>query len=163
MLVYIVRHAWAGQSDDPRYPDDTQRPLTDDGRKRFRKVVKHLAKVGIAPHRIATSPLVRCQQTAELLLEGLDAKPSLSLLPSLEPGATCDDIMPWVQHQSDVPEVALVGHAPDVGHLVAAMIGDGQASVDFPKGAVACIEFADQIAVGQGCLRWLISAKVLDL
>jgi phosphohistidine phosphatase len=161
MLIYIIRHAWAGQAGDTRYPDDTQRPLTDDGRKRFRKVVKHLAKCGVAPQRIATSPLLRCRQTAELLLEGLEATPSLSVLEALEPGASWSDVLPWLQHQTDVPELALVGHAPDVGMLVGSMIGGGEAMIDFAKGAVACVEFADQVTTGGGSLRWMVTAKII--
>ena len=35
MLLYIVRHAYAGQHGDPHYPDDSLRPLTKRGRKQF--------------------------------------------------------------------------------------------------------------------------------
>jgi phosphohistidine phosphatase SixA len=32
MFVYLVRHAWAGQSGDPRFANDSLRPLTDKGK-----------------------------------------------------------------------------------------------------------------------------------
>ncbi len=51
MLLYIVRHAYAGQHGDPRYPDDALRPVTKRGRKQFARVVKKLAKRGFAPAR----------------------------------------------------------------------------------------------------------------
>lgn len=161
MLVYLVRHAWAGHSGDPLYPDDSQRPLTIEGRKRFRRVVAKLAKRGVAPARLATSPLVRCKQTAELLVEGLDAPPSLTVLDALEPGARFEDVLPWLQHQTDVAAVGLVGHAPDVGLMLGTMIGGSDAMIDFAKGAVACIEFGDRLAAGCGALRWLVTAKML--
>ena len=44
MLLYIVRHAFAGQHGDPSYPDDSLRPLTKKGRKQFRRVVKKLCQ-----------------------------------------------------------------------------------------------------------------------
>ncbi len=47
--LYIVRHAFAGQHGDPRYPDDALRPLTKRGTKQFRKVVKKLHRRGFAP------------------------------------------------------------------------------------------------------------------
>src|SRR5262245_38058008 len=108
MIVYIVRHAWAGESGDPKYPDDTQRPLTSEGKKRFRKVVKQLSKRDVAPQRVATSPLVRCRQTAEILVDVLPEVPSLTVVDAMAPGAHWDDVLPWVQHQEGVDEVALV-------------------------------------------------------
>ncbi len=36
MRLYIIRHAWAGDP-GPEWPDDAQRPLTDDGRAAFAK------------------------------------------------------------------------------------------------------------------------------
>ena len=65
MKLYIVRHAWAEEQDDDRWPDDRQRPLTAEGRKRFSRVAKALDHRGIAPQLIVTSPLMRCRQTAE--------------------------------------------------------------------------------------------------
>ena len=71
MDLYIVRHAWAFDRDDDRWPNDDLRPLTDEGKERFAKVVKTLAGRGMAPQVVATSPLVRCVQTAELLAAGV--------------------------------------------------------------------------------------------
>ena len=39
MFIYIVRHAWAYEHGDPRWPDDSKRPLEDDGAVRFAQVV----------------------------------------------------------------------------------------------------------------------------
>ena len=70
MDLYIVRHAWAGQRDDSRWPDDGMRPLTAEGKERFARVVRKLADAGVAPGIIAASPLVRCVETAEILAAG---------------------------------------------------------------------------------------------
>ena len=35
MELFIIRHAWAAERDDAAFPDDSLRPLTDKGRKRF--------------------------------------------------------------------------------------------------------------------------------
>lgn len=163
MLLYVIRHAWAGEAGDPRYPDDSMRPLTPEGRKRFRKVVKQLAKREVAPERVATSPLVRCRETADLLIEGMTNAPSLTVLDSLSPGAQLEDVLSWLHHQSDIGETALVGHAPDVGQMVGSMIGGSGALIDFAKGAVACVEFEDRVAPGRGQLRWFVTAKMLGV
>ncbi len=97
MLLYIVRHAEAGQHGDPHWPDDSLRPLTAKGRKRFSRLVKKLARRDFAPTLIATSPLVRCRQTAQAILDRLDGRPKLLELaelrralnwPALSPGPT---------------------------------------------------------------------------
>jgi len=43
MRLYIVRHAFAGQHGDPNYPDDSLRPLTSQGRKKFKRLVEAIA------------------------------------------------------------------------------------------------------------------------
>ena len=48
MNLFIIRHAWAGHAGDPAYPDDSQRPLTDEGRNRFRRMVEALSPQGVA-------------------------------------------------------------------------------------------------------------------
>ena len=56
MDLYVIRHAWAGHFGDPEWPDDSQRPLTPDGMKRFARMVEILTDRGFQPQIIATSP-----------------------------------------------------------------------------------------------------------
>ncbi len=78
MKLYIVRHAWAGEHGDPRYPDDRLRPLTEEGSRRFATVVKKLVDRGFRPRLVATSPLLRCLQTAEIVAEHVPGRPRTS-------------------------------------------------------------------------------------
>jgi len=55
MRLYLVRHAWAEEADSKRWPNDGERPLTDDGKKRFRKTVEALVERGFAPRVVAGS------------------------------------------------------------------------------------------------------------
>ncbi|MBX7167512.1 MAG: histidine phosphatase family protein [Pirellulales bacterium] len=159
-LLYIVRHAWAGEYGDPRWPDDRLRPLTDEGRERFACVAKKLVKKhGFAPELIATSPLVRCRQTADLLLERLKQPLPLVELAALEPGSDLDALVAWTNAQEQTA-VAWVGHAPDVLELTAALTGAAELE-KFPKGATAAIEFDDAVTLGEGRLLWLLTAKKL--
>jgi phosphohistidine phosphatase len=160
MRLFIVRHAWAGEHGDPRYPDDRLRPLTEDGSKRFAAVVKKLADRGLKPRLIATSPLKRCRQTADILAEHLPGGLRVVERAELEPGSDLAALIEWTSKQDEQP-VAWVGHAPDVGYLAAALIGDGSASLRFAKGGVCAIEFEGEMAPGRGELRWLASARLL--
>lgn len=160
MKLYIVRHAWADEQDEDRWPDDRQRPLTAEGRKRFSRVAKALDRRGFAPQLIVTSPLVRCRQTAEVLRDGLSCEPLLVDREELAPGSDLDGLLAWMAGQSaSYSEVAWVGHAPDVSDLTAALVGGGL--IDFSKGASAAIDFEDLPRRGAGILRWLVTAKML--
>jgi phosphohistidine phosphatase len=158
MLLYIVRHAWAG---DPQASNDDLRPLTDDGRKRFARMARRMVEAGVAPRLIATSPLVRCVETAQILASEI-ADSQIVKLNSLCPGGDWDALLHWTAgHAADHDQIAWVGHVPDVNHLTAALIGQGASSIHFAKGAVAAIEFEDRPAFAQGELRWLVTAKLL--
>jgi phosphohistidine phosphatase len=161
MILYIVRHAWAGERSD-QWPDDRLRPLTADGQERFSKVVRALAERGFAPELIATSPLVRCRQTAEIMARHAPGHPKLVERPELVPGSDLEGIVRWTRNQSgDREEVAWVGHAPDVDHLAAALVSNGSSAIRFAKGGVAAIHFDGPPAVNQGQLWWLVTAKIL--
>lgn len=164
MILYIIRHAWAVPPDDPNWPDDAQRPLTDEGRKRFAKLVKALVRRGCAPELVATSPLVRCRQTAELVVKALKGKPRLVARDELQPGSNLEAMLAWTAAEASAcPEIAWVGHAPDVELMTAALIGDPGCHIRFAKGAVAAIEFPGLPKLGDGELRWLVTGKVLGV
>ena len=160
MLLYIVRHAFAGQHGDPRYPDDSLRPLTKKGCKRFRRTVKKLACSGFLPSLVATSPFVRCRQTAEFLCERVAPRPDMIQLDDLKPGSQLESLIGWSNEQG-VEALAWVGHSPDVEHLAAALLGAREGSIAFAKGAVAAIRFDDAMAAGQGQLQWCVTPKVI--
>ncbi len=161
MKLYIIRHGLAGEHGDPRYPDDRLRPLTEEGRQRFAAVMKHLSSSGVLPQIVATSPLVRCRQTAELVVEYTTGKSKLVELSALQPGSDLQSLLEWTNLQRK-DELAWVGHAPDVSRLTAALAGERcEVAIRFAKGAVACIEFDGEAARGAGELQWLVTAKVL--
>ena len=161
-MLYIVRHAWAGYFGDPDWPDDSLRPLTEKGKERFSKVVEILTEREFLPQVLATSPYVRCRQTAEIIAEICPSHPAILELGELAPSGEMGGLLKWTAGQSvKYDRIAWVGHAPDVGHFAAALIGNGESWIRFAKGAVAAIEFEDEIGLGEGELRWLTTAKIL--
>ena len=160
MFIYILRHAWAGHFGDPGWPDDSQRPLTEEGIERFKRVVYQLVQRGFAPEVIATSPYVRCRQTADLVAEGVDDAPEVVELPALVPGSNVVEVLDWTCRQ-DVDQLAWVGHAPDVSYLAGALLGDCSTGMRFAKGACAAIRIEQPITESIGELYWHVTAKVL--
>ncbi len=161
MDLYIVRHAWAVDRDDARWPDDGLRPLTEEGKKRFAKVAASLVDRGMKLQVVATSPLVRCVETAQLLVAAA-GKAKLVELDELQPGSDLDGLLRWTAAQAKKSQgIAWVGHAPDVDRLTAALITQSDALIRFAKGAAAAIRFDGPPVLAGGELQWLVTAKML--
>ena len=165
MILYIVRHAWAGHYGDPQWPDDFERPLSTAGKQRFAEFAEKLAARGFTPQVVATSPLIRCRQTAELVVAAVEKageqRPRLVELEALVPGGSFEELIGWSEERAkQFDSIAWVGHAPAVGRLTAAMIG-GRGEIRFAKGAVAEVRFPYTPEPGDGELRWLLTAKML--
>jgi len=162
MILYIIRHAWAEEPGDPAWSDDGQRPLTREGQERFATIVKMLAERGFAPQRIATSPLVRCRQTAEIVSRQVRGRPAVIERDELAPGGDLAGLVAWTNEQlPGREEIAWVGHAPDVEHLAGDLIGAPRDATRFAKGGVAAIQFDGPAKQGAGTLWWLVTAKLL--
>lgn len=156
--LYVVRHAVAEDVADDG--TDFSRRLTKKGRKRFERLVEKLVCDGMSIDLIATSPLVRTRETAEILADVLGGKkrPPIEEVQSLSPSSNWEAIVEWTVRQ-DAASVAWVGHAPCVGRLVATTIGDGTASIRMQKGAIASIRLDD--GPGQpGDLEWLATPDI---
>jgi phosphohistidine phosphatase len=162
MDLYIIRHAWAGQYGDPDWPDDALRPLTKNGRKRFAEMAGILSRRGMAPTLIATSPMVRCRETAQILADGLIDPPEVIDRQELLPHGDLDRLLDWTAEQAEEHgQIAWVGHAPDVDQITAALIGCPDASIRFAKGAIAALRFDGPVEIGAAELRWLATAKIM--
>ena len=157
--LYVIRHAVAEVG-----PDDFARRLTKKGRKAFARLVRRIGAAGVEVDVIATSPLVRARETAEILAEilaeELGGGPRVEVVDALAPSADWEALVEWTVQQ-DAERVAWVGHAPSVGRLVALTVGDGTAAVRMQKGAVAAIRLDD--GPGQpGELEWLVTPAFAD-
>ncbi len=163
MLLYIARHAWAGHFGDPGWRSDADRELTAEGIDRYRRVVQALVQRGVAPVRIATSPYIRCVQTAAILAEEIGGHPPVDEVAALAPGVDFADLSVWTDVYSAEGDLAWVGHNPDVERLVSLLIDDRSAYVRFAKGSVAALEFDGPVRRGEGKLQWHLTAKELGV
>jgi phosphohistidine phosphatase len=157
--LYLVRHAIAAER-GPEWPDDTKRPLTERGIRRFKEVVAGLHALGVEVDEIFTSPLVRAKQTAELLAAGLDGKPLVRILEALAPEHSPAAAVTQLAKAARRRRVAAVGHEPGLGELAAHLIG-AQRALPFRKGAVCRIDMQEIGAQRPGSLEWFMPPKVL--
>jgi phosphohistidine phosphatase len=164
MELYIIRHAWAGHYGDPHWPDDSKRPLTERGKKRFAEMACILAERGVEPTLIASSPMVRCRQTADLLAEQLAGKAKIIERMELLPDGDFESLLAWTFEQANSNEqIAWVGHRPQVNQYVASLIGLSNGSIHVSKGAAADIHFGNDLSAGKGELQWLVTAKMFGI
>ena len=159
MKVLLIRHA---RAEDPRLLQrDRTRALTDDGRRRMRRAVRGLATLEPAIEIVASSPLTRARQTAELVGQRYAAAEQFRL-PALAPGGARREVLAWLQTQSADACVALVGHEPDLAALAGWLLTGRQTQfLRFKKGGAALIEFAAAPRAGDGRLAWFLSASQL--
>src|SRR5262245_48524924 len=85
MDLFLIRHAKA--VDGSRYGDDSERPLDADGRRAALDVGAALARHGVQLDVIASSPLVRAVETAELVAVSVGYAGQLAIHTDLQPEA----------------------------------------------------------------------------
>jgi phosphohistidine phosphatase len=164
MDLYIVRHAIAFDPDPTRWPDDRDRPLTDDGKKRFRRAARGLGDL-VGSKRVETllsSPWVRAWETAEIL-EKEAGWPAPERCEALEGGRSPTEVLQALQPYAGAKGVGLVGHEPSVHELAAYLLTADTTHVqlEFRKGAVCVIELTDALRPGSGKLQMLLQPKAL--
>jgi len=158
-FIYLVRHGLAAEQ-GREYPNDDERPLTDEGIERLRAQVLGLRELQVRLDRVLTSPLLRAAQTAEMLAAGVGCGAPLVSVEALGPGGRYDGVMAALGHLGDDRSVALVGHMPSMGEIAARLIG-AKEPLPFKKGATCCIEVDGLPPARAGRLHWFVPPRAL--
>ncbi len=157
--LYLIRHGIAADRGE-EFPDDSKRPLTSEGIASLRKEARALDELGVAIEHIITSPLVRAKQTADVFVQHLQTKPSLSISDALAPAGSPAAVVQDIVKQARKGRIALVGHEPNLGELAARLIGS-RTPLEFKKGGICRIDFEVLPPKGVGHLRWFVTPKML--
>lgn len=158
MKVLLIRHGKAEGRPLLSFSakKDAARVLTETGRREMRKAAKGLRKLSPDIDVLATSPLTRAHETAEIVGKVFGVR-ELVEQPLLSPAADGPALLDWLQEQSADATVALIGHEPDLGRFVGLLVSGKDASfVTLKKGASCLVEFDGAPAAGRGTLVWLI-------
>jgi phosphohistidine phosphatase len=157
MIIYIVRHASAGQSvSNPK--KDEKRPLDPTGIDQCGFIGRALASLDAQPEVIISSPLKRATQTASLVGNELGFEGKLLLDPAMKPEASFSDFRRMIEKYSKYESIMVVGHNPSITDFLARLIAKSgsQALIDFKKGAVARVETVRNSAM----LNWFLTPKI---
>lgn len=163
MRLLVIRHAIAEEREDfaRTGKPDALRPLTDEGRKRMRRGARGLRSLVPRLDLLATSPLTRAVQTAEIVGGEYQAVETATVS-ELAPEAVPDSLVPWLRQRDAGSVVAVVGHEPHLGFLLGWLLtGRHQSFVELRKGGACLLEFDDPPAAGNATLLWALAPAQL--
>jgi len=161
MNLYIIRHAIAVDEGAPEY-EDSQRPLTDKGKKKMRQIAKGLHTLGVGFDLILSSPYVRAKETAEILAEVFKMKKKIELSENLIPMGDPDLLIAELNEKYSVDSIALVGHEPQLTHLIGLLVSESAgADITLKKGGVCSLSVDDLHHARKATLEWLLTPGIL--
>jgi len=163
MNLYIIRHAIAVDEGTPEYEQDSERPLTDKGRKKMRQIARSLRNLGVEFDLILSSPYVRARETAEILADVFKMKEKIAFSESLIPMADPELLIPEFNEKYSVDSLALVGHEPHLSALIGILTTENtKLDITLKKGGVCYLE-ADDLHHDdhRATLEWLLTPGIL--
>lgn len=153
MKLYLIRHAEAIERNSAVREED--RWLTPAGREEFRKSARRLAKKGIVPDCIVTSPLVRAVQTADIFAVAVDFEGEVRVSREAAPGLDVEGLLRLVAAVGMPHSLAIVGHEPDLGGLAGRLLGRHEA-LPFRKGDIVALDLDLAQNDAPACFRWAV-------
>jgi phosphohistidine phosphatase len=156
MELYFLRHGrsvprsqWDG--------DGQTRPLTDEAVVALAHEAWTLARLGVDPDLIITSPLERAQQTAEIVASGLGLQDRLRTADCLGKGFGMKGLRQLLHEHSRAGSIMLVGHNPDIVTVLHKLTG-GHVVLD--KGGLARVHISARKSRSAE-LVWLLQGSEL--
>jgi phosphohistidine phosphatase len=157
-----MRHAKAMQRSLHIFPDDSVRPLSEDGKKEHERISDLLKRMGIEFDVMVTSPYERAKETAKITRKAYNFKEKPKKWDELADGFNVDALLSKLSEMDPDMAVLLVGHEPYMGMLANALLRiEGNVDIDFKKSGVMCISFRKQPKRGEGTLEYFLKPKLL--
>jgi phosphohistidine phosphatase len=158
MDLLILRH---GKAVDRREGlPDGERTLTKKGTRDIRRISRWMARSGVIPDVIVSSPLPRAKETAEIVADRIGFGGSVSLWDELAPGPDPAAVVARLGELEGASLPLLVGHEPQLSSLIALLIGAGaDARITLGKGGIARIGELSTAVGGTGGLLWLLTLR----
>ena len=162
MNLYMIRHAIAVDEGTSEHEEDSQRPLTEKGKKKMRQIAKGLRSLGVEFDLILSSPYVRARETAEILADVFKLKADVAFSDNLIPMGDPDLLIAEMNEKYNANSVALVGHEPFLTALIGLLVSEN-ASMDMTlkKGGVCRLSADDLHHTHKATLEWLLTPGIL--
>ena len=163
MNLYMIRHAIAVDEATSDYASDSERPLTDKGRKKMRQIARALRHLGVEFDLILSSPYLRACQTAEILADVFKMKDKLVFSDNLIPLGNPELLIGEINENHAVDSLAIVGHEPHLSSLIGLLTAESaRLEITLKKGGV-CHLSADDLhhQDHRATLEWLLTPGIL--
>lgn len=127
----------------------------------MRRAARGLVLTVPMSHMLATSPLVRAVETAEIIGEAYD-RVLPETVTELQPRAGADAVIAWLRHLPAEHRVIAVGHEPDLSILAGMLLVGRQSPVLlFKKGAACLLRVEADVKPGTASLEWFMTPRQL--
>jgi phosphohistidine phosphatase len=163
MEFYLLRHGLAAARETWKGANDSKRPLTDEGRRKLRRIGKVMRRLDLKVDLILSSPYARAKETAQIVAKPLEREKWLRLTPHLavggDPRELIHEIRGW---REPVEAVLLVGHEPYLSSLAGVLTaGKAAPSLNLKKGGLLKLE-VDSLEYGRcATLEWLLTPGLM--
>ena len=155
MEIYLLRHAIA-ENARPGLKD-ADRALTDEGRKKLKRVLERARGAGVKPDLILSSPYRRALETAEIAAQALKYDGKVVLSATLVPDANPRQVWEEVRSHKSEPAILLASHEPLMSSLLAHLLASPAFMVDMKKAGLARVDFDRFGPEPRGVLKWLLT------
>ena len=126
----------------------------------MREAVRGLRNVVPKLDVVATSPLVRAIETAEILSAVYERE--RVVIDELRPESPYGDLARWARQHAKKEVVAVVGHEPHLSGLASWLLAGASTSfIDLKKGAACLLEIEDTAAEASAMLLWSVTPRQL--
>ncbi len=157
MHLYFLRHGEAAFTP----LGDSERVLTKIGIESADTAAKYCLKLGISFSHIYSSPIIRAQQTAEILKNYF---PQLKIHPTdhLTPESDPRNLFEEIRHHTNDSRILLVTHEPFASRCISQLIsGTEQSQIVMKTTSLAYVETEGSIGRGSGKLLWLSTNELM--
>jgi len=156
MELYFLRHGQSVPRSEWNDADES-RPLTESGVSAMAHAAWTLARLGVTPDVLVSSPLERAQRTAEIVAAALGLEGRLSTEPCLGRGFGMKQLRRLLRQHSRAGSIMLVGHNPEFTTIIHKLTGGHMA---LSKGGIARVHLAARKSRSAE-LVWLLQADEL--
>jgi phosphohistidine phosphatase len=158
MQIYLLRHGVAEDAKPGR--PDSERPLTEEGREKLRRVLKRARNADLDPSLILSSPYRRALETAGVAADVLAYQGEIVRTRSLVPEASPNDAWEEIRNRKDERAILMASHEPLMSSMAAYLLDSPALHVDMKKAAllrIDCERFGPRAA---GVLKWMLTPGV---
>jgi phosphohistidine phosphatase len=161
MDLIVLRHGEAGKR-MPSSGQDAERSLTVSGSEEVEQVAKCIKALKLEFNIIATSPLKRASETADIVAKIMKKADAVQLWDELKPESDSKSLYRRLAKLRADSTILIVGHEPYLGSMIGELIG-GKAGVriSLKKAGMAKVEVTALHPLPSGELRWLLTPRLV--